>query len=87
MNILDLIYIQLGINIILFISILYFSYLIWKYKNIIRTMNGILLDDPIPVDPRLIEEWKARRNSLPEGSDDWISYSRRLVQAGILREV
>ena len=87
MNILDLIYIQLGINIILFSFVLYYGYLTWKYKNIISVMNGILLDDPIPVDLRLVEEWKAKRRSLPEGSDDWIAYSRRLVQAGILREV
>ena len=83
----NLVYIQLSINIILFIFVLYFGYLTWKYRKVLHVIDGILMDDPIPVDPRLIAEWKAKRGSVPEGSNDWLAYSRKLVQAGILREV
>ena len=90
MNILTLIYIQLGINILLLSAVVYYGYLIAKYRKYLPViMNAAhhALEDPAPVDPRLIEEWKARRNSLPEGSTDWLAYSRKLVEAGLLREV
>ena len=76
--------VQIVIDVLLFLAIVgSLWYCVPKLKNYRRMVQIMSAKSKaVPTDPELIQEWKQKREALPNGSPKWEAYTRALKAEG-----